>query len=224
MKTISENIRFLRKQRRLSQRELAEILGVSYKTVSKWETGAGLPDIQIIVPLSQALGVSTDAILKETPVSPVPAEKPLDQRQQLQTSLMRLQEEYQISVPQLLTTLGIKESELGELLMNSYVGNKGGVRQKKESLVKLLVILSELIPLYVENPHLLISSLYVRLQRDNDLCDETVEKYAGLKPGTMGKYLSGVQSLSAGQQLSLVITLYLLDRAFNPEDSFPRET
>ncbi len=57
MKTISENIRFFRKKRKLSQRELAELLGVSYKTVSKWETGVGLPDIQIIVPLSQALGV-----------------------------------------------------------------------------------------------------------------------------------------------------------------------
>ena len=141
MNTISENIRFLRKQRKLSQRELAELLGVSYKTVSKWETGAGLPDIQIIVPLSQALGVSTDAILKETPVSPVPAEKPLDQRQQLQASLMRLQEEYLISIPQLLTTLGIREPELGELLTNSSTGTKGGVREKKESLVKLLVIL-----------------------------------------------------------------------------------
>ncbi len=224
MKTISENIRFLRKQRKLSQRELAELLGVSYKTVSKWETGAGLPDLQIIVPLSQALGVSTDAILKEPPVSPAPPEKPLDQRQQLQMSLMCLREKYLISVPQLLTTLGIREPELGELLMNSSAGTKGGVREKKESLVKLLVILSELIPLYVENPHLLISSLYLRLQRDNDLCDETVEAYAGLEPGTMKRYLSGLRTLSASQQLSLVITLYLLDRAFNPGDSFPRDT
>ena len=108
--------------------------------------------------------------------------------------------------------------------MNSSAGTKGGVREKKESLVKLLVILSELIPLYAENPHLLISSLYVRLQRDNDLSDETVEAYAGLEPGTVKRYLSGLRTLSASQQLSLVISLYLLDRAFNPEDSFPRDS
>ena len=48
----------LRTQLNLSQTELAQLVGVTNKAVSKWETSKGLPDISLIEPLSQALGVS----------------------------------------------------------------------------------------------------------------------------------------------------------------------
>ena len=51
-------IRQLRESRDLTQAELAESIGVSSKTVSKWETGQGLPDITLLQPLAQALGIS----------------------------------------------------------------------------------------------------------------------------------------------------------------------
>ena len=51
-------IRHLREDRRMTQAELAETLGVSSKTVSKWETAKGLPDITLLKPLAQALGIS----------------------------------------------------------------------------------------------------------------------------------------------------------------------
>ena len=51
-------IKKLRESKGLTQLQLAEIIGVSSKTVSKWETGKGLPDISLVEPLSQALGVS----------------------------------------------------------------------------------------------------------------------------------------------------------------------
>ena len=51
-------IRQLREARNLTQAELAETIGVSSKTVSKWETAKGLPDITLLQPLSQALGIS----------------------------------------------------------------------------------------------------------------------------------------------------------------------
>ena len=51
-------IRQLRETRRLTQAELAEKIGVSSKTVSKWETARGLPDITLLQPLAQALGIS----------------------------------------------------------------------------------------------------------------------------------------------------------------------
>ena len=53
-KTIKE----LREKRNITERELAEIISVSDKTVSKWETGKGLPDIAIIEDLAKALGTS----------------------------------------------------------------------------------------------------------------------------------------------------------------------
>ena len=51
-------IRGLREDRRMTQAEPAEKLGVSSKTVSKWETAKGLPDITLLQPLAQALGIS----------------------------------------------------------------------------------------------------------------------------------------------------------------------
>ena len=51
-------IRQLREGRKLTQAELAERIGISSKTVSKWETGKGLPDISLLQPLAQALGIS----------------------------------------------------------------------------------------------------------------------------------------------------------------------
>ena len=51
-------IKQLRERRGLTQAELAERIGVSSKTVSKWETAKGLPDISLLQPLAQALGLS----------------------------------------------------------------------------------------------------------------------------------------------------------------------
>ena len=51
-------IKELREKQQLTQLELANIIGVSDKTISKWETGKGLPDIALIEPLSKALKVS----------------------------------------------------------------------------------------------------------------------------------------------------------------------
>lgn len=58
-----KTIRELREKRRITQRELAGQIGVSDKTVSKWETGKGLPDIGIIEELAKALGVSIAELL-----------------------------------------------------------------------------------------------------------------------------------------------------------------
>lgn len=51
-------IRRLREERNLTQEQLAEKLFVSSKTISKWETCKGLPDISLVEPLSLALGIS----------------------------------------------------------------------------------------------------------------------------------------------------------------------
>ncbi len=51
-------IRQLREKRNMTQAELAEKIGVSSKTISKWETAKGLPDISLLQPLAQALGIS----------------------------------------------------------------------------------------------------------------------------------------------------------------------
>ena len=54
----SATIKQLREQRNLTQSELADLIGVSSKTISKWETAKGLPDVSLLQPLAQALNIS----------------------------------------------------------------------------------------------------------------------------------------------------------------------
>ena len=54
----STTIKQLREKRNLTQAELADRIGVSSKTISKWETAKGLPDISLLQPLAQALNIS----------------------------------------------------------------------------------------------------------------------------------------------------------------------
>ena len=63
-KKIGKVIAKRRKEKRMTQGELAERLSVSNKTISKWETGAGLPDISILVDLASVLDISVDDLLK----------------------------------------------------------------------------------------------------------------------------------------------------------------
>lgn len=52
-----------RKEKSLTQQELADILGISNKTVSKWECGNGLPEVSLMMPLCEALGISVNELL-----------------------------------------------------------------------------------------------------------------------------------------------------------------
>lgn len=60
--SIGKNIRKLRKERNLTQEELAELLNVSPQAISKWENEVGMPDISQIIPLASVFGVSTDLL------------------------------------------------------------------------------------------------------------------------------------------------------------------
>lgn len=59
-----KTIKSLREKRKLTQKELAEQINVSDKTISKWETEKGLPDVSVIEELAKALGVSITDLWK----------------------------------------------------------------------------------------------------------------------------------------------------------------
>lgn len=63
-KKVGEHIAALRKEKGLTQLELAGKLHVTDKAVSRWERGVGLPDIQTIEPLAQTLGVDVLEIMR----------------------------------------------------------------------------------------------------------------------------------------------------------------
>lgn len=66
---INEQIAFLRKQKGLTQEELANALGVTNQAVSKWESAQCCPDIQLLPDLAKLFDVSIDELLGYTPVS-----------------------------------------------------------------------------------------------------------------------------------------------------------
>ena len=56
-------IKAIRKEKNLTQREVAERLNISEKTVSKWETGNGLPEVGLMLPLCELLEISVNELL-----------------------------------------------------------------------------------------------------------------------------------------------------------------
>ena len=60
---IAENIRAYRKQRGLTQEQLAEVLGVSVGAVYKWESRSSLPELRLIMEMADFFDVSVDALL-----------------------------------------------------------------------------------------------------------------------------------------------------------------
>lgn len=66
MVEIGENIKKLRKAKRMTQKEMANQLNVTPQTISKWERNISYPDLDMLVKLSQLFHISTDALLGNT--------------------------------------------------------------------------------------------------------------------------------------------------------------
>lgn len=68
----------LRKEKGYTQKDLAEKLFISDKAISKWETGVSIPDVGLLIPLSEIMGVTVTELLKcqrlEEPLNPVQVE------------------------------------------------------------------------------------------------------------------------------------------------------
>lgn len=61
--SIAERLYKLRKEKGLSQEDLANEIGVSRQTISKWETGESTPDFDKIIPLCNFYGITSDELL-----------------------------------------------------------------------------------------------------------------------------------------------------------------
>ena len=64
----SLNLYELRKEKGITQSELAEILGVSFQTISKWENGVTIPDVKNVIAMAEFFDVTTDQILGLQPI------------------------------------------------------------------------------------------------------------------------------------------------------------
>lgn len=97
-KVIGAFIKNLRKEKGLTQIELAEELNVSEKTISKWECGNGLPDAVSMLPLCEQLGISANELLSGKRLQKD------EYRDQAEKNLVLLQQTHQRNVKLLLTT------------------------------------------------------------------------------------------------------------------------
>ena len=61
--SFSDNLKTIRKEKNLSQEELAELLGVSRQAVSKWESGDGYPEVEKLLMIAGKLNVSLDNLM-----------------------------------------------------------------------------------------------------------------------------------------------------------------
>lgn len=96
----------MRREKNLTQRQLAESLGITDKTVSKWETGRGLPEVSLMMPLCELLDISVNELLSGEKI----AEKDYRRRsEEVIMDLMREKEENKrkviLSVVTVLNTL-----------------------------------------------------------------------------------------------------------------------
>ncbi len=68
MAKINLKVSELRKQKQIGQQELAEVLGVTYQSVSKWETGVTMPDITLLPAIAEYFNVTVDELLGLKPL------------------------------------------------------------------------------------------------------------------------------------------------------------
>ena len=76
---IGSFIKELRTQKKMTQKELAEAINCTDKAISRWETGRGVPEVSLLVPLSKALDVSVNELL--TGERFIPEQKPQEKKQ-----------------------------------------------------------------------------------------------------------------------------------------------
>ena len=93
---LAEKLITLRKSREMTQEQLADFLNVSRQSISKWENGQSIPDVEKLVELSKTFDVTTDYLLKPSEIDELSVKTELLEQQQKQM-LIREQKRTQIT-------------------------------------------------------------------------------------------------------------------------------
>ncbi len=88
--TIGKRIALYRRQKNLTQEDLANALGVSPQAVSKWENDQTCPDISLLPALAKLLGVTTDELLSGKENLPTVQVLPPEKRKSLNEMMLRI--------------------------------------------------------------------------------------------------------------------------------------
>lgn len=92
---LAEKLLTLRKAKNLTQEQLAEKLDVSRQSISKWESGQAVPELEKIVAMSTVFDVTTDYLLKSSEIDDLSVKTEMLERQQ-QQMLARERQQHQV--------------------------------------------------------------------------------------------------------------------------------
>jgi len=160
--TIGRKISDLRKEKGLTQEELAERLGVSPQAVSKWENDNSCPDIMLLPKIAQLFGVTIDSLLtdepkKETQLLPPEERKNIDDlvfrirvnsaegdkvRMNLPIPLVKLGLEMGVKMPQVSGNEALKDidfAQLMEMIEKGLIGKLVEVESAQGDIVEIVV-------------------------------------------------------------------------------------
>lgn len=163
--SMGNRIQKFRKEKGLTQEDLAEKLGVSAQAVSKWENDVSCPDITLLPQLCRVLGISADELLsgRNNDVTLVPA----SQRKDLDELTMRIRlssadgDRVRVNLPMSLVKVGL---EIGVVSIPDDSGNVGKLLQNID-LEKILSMVE----------HGLIGKLVEMESADGDIVEIIVE-------------------------------------------------
>ena len=122
MKTLGTKISELRKTRGMTQDELAEKMGVSPQAVSKWENDLSMPDLPILIELSDFFHISLDDLLKEKDIEQmflriyVDSENGDRVRVNLPLALVKMARDMGLDIPQMTDNPMMQKIDLGMIM------------------------------------------------------------------------------------------------------------
>ena len=143
METIGNRIQKYRKEKGMTQEELAGKMGVSSQAVSKWETDASCPDISLLPKLCRILGITTDELLtgERDEVRLVPTE----QRKPMEDLILRVRcesaegDKVRVNLPMILVKLAL---EIGADVM-PHMGGENGEMMKNIDMAKVVMMVEK---------------------------------------------------------------------------------
>ena len=95
---IGQFISQMRKEKGLTQRQLADELLISDRTISKWETGKGMPDVSLMMPLCEILGINVNELLSGEKLSDE------EYKQKAEENIVNILSEKKTNIKRLLTS------------------------------------------------------------------------------------------------------------------------
>ncbi len=218
MYTICKRIKQLRLERGMTQKQLADMLDVSPKTISKWETEQSLPDISHLLPLGVVFSISVNELLMpEAVMDPysVPPGSP---------EMFPRIRKYGISTETICASTGVDRETVEQVIIDGKFSQHFSDKEKVQTLSGVLSFLDRHIPRLLDSlreNNMLFNELKITLNKFNEISDETIARYARIDPKDMDDFFKYGSELPPEKKLNLLAALFLLNITLNKESPYP---